>query len=63
MYEGLVAKKKNKARKSKKNDSGYTFLDFIFDVLVWIPELILLPFRILFWLLREIGLKSAACLL
>ncbi|HBT73311.1 MAG TPA: hypothetical protein DEB37_13985 [Lysinibacillus sp.] len=42
-------------RKGKKYHSGYTFLDFIFDVLVWIPELILLPFRVLFWLLRGIG--------
>ncbi|WP_155593548.1 hypothetical protein [Lysinibacillus cavernae] len=42
-------------RKNKKNDNGYTFLDFIFDVLFWIPELILLPFRVLFWLLRGIG--------
>jgi hypothetical protein len=48
-------RKKKKMRKSKKNNGNYTFLDFIFDVLFWIPELIFLPFRLIFWLLRGIG--------
>lgn len=48
-------RKKRKTRKSKKSNGDYTFLDFIFDVLFWIPELIFLPFRLIFWLLRGIG--------
>gem|GEM_PF-1228980 len=46
--------KKNQTRQSKKSDKNYTFLDFIFDVLFCIPELIFLPFRLIFWLLRGI---------
>lgn len=48
-------RKKNKTRKSKKSDKNYTFLDFILDVLSCIPELIFLPFRLIFLLLRGIG--------
>lgn len=48
-------KKKGKTRKSKKRDDQYTLADFIFDVLLWIPELVFLPFRILFWLVRGLS--------
>ncbi|MEK5233381.1 hypothetical protein MHB42_16875 [Lysinibacillus sp. FSL K6-0232] len=48
-------RRKNKTRKSKKNASDSTFFDFVFDVLFWLPELIFLPFRIIFWLLRALG--------
>nr|WP_240338455.1 hypothetical protein [Peribacillus alkalitolerans] len=48
-------KKKQKMRKYKKDSDHYTFFDLIFDVLFWIPELLLLPFRIIFWLLRGVG--------
>ncbi|MFC0301205.1 hypothetical protein ACFFIS_10305 [Virgibacillus soli] len=48
-------RKKEKTRKSKKRDDSYTFWDFILDVLFWIPELILFPFRLIFWSLRGIG--------
>ena len=48
-------KKKEKMRKSKKHNEHYTFGDFLIDVLIWIPELVLLPFRIIFWLLRGLG--------
>ena len=48
-------RKKNKSRKAKKSNGDYTLFDFIFDVLFWIPELIFLPFRLIFWLLRGIG--------
>ncbi len=46
---------RRKSRRNKKNHADYTFLDFVFDVLFWIPELIFLPFRVIFWLLRGIG--------
>ncbi|MDY0407461.1 hypothetical protein [Paracerasibacillus soli] len=55
VIEGLVEEKKEKTRKSKKRDDSYTFWDFILDVLFWIPELILFPFRLIFWSLRGIG--------
>ena len=48
-------KKKKKTRKGRKNKVDYTFWDLIVDVLIWLPELILLPFRIVFWSLRGIG--------
>lgn len=44
-------RKKEKTRKHR-NDHHYTFGDFIMDVLFWIPEIIVIPFRILFWLFR-----------
>ncbi|MGG3801838.1 hypothetical protein [Metabacillus fastidiosus] len=47
--------KKEKRQKNRKNSDRYTFGDFLLDVLDWVPELILLPFRILFWLFRGIG--------
>ncbi|MGG3805455.1 hypothetical protein [Metabacillus fastidiosus] len=48
-------KKKDKMRKSRKDNGHYTFVDFILDVLFWIPELIILPFRLVFWLIRGVG--------
>jgi len=48
-------RKKEKSRKRRKNNGNYTFLDFIMDVLFWVPELLVLPFRILIWLLRGLG--------
>ncbi|WP_010096929.1 hypothetical protein [Ornithinibacillus scapharcae] len=44
-------RKKEKTRKHRHGDR-YTFGDFLMDVLFWIPELIILPFRILFWAVR-----------
>ncbi|MGG3891767.1 hypothetical protein [Metabacillus fastidiosus] len=48
-------KKKDKMRKRRKDNGHYTFVDFILDVLFWIPELIILPFRLVFWLIRGVG--------
>lgn len=48
-------RKKKKTRRRRKNKNDYTFWDFIADTFLWIPELILLPFRIVFWSLRGIG--------
>ncbi|KGR77917.1 hypothetical protein CD29_13595 [Ureibacillus manganicus DSM 26584] len=48
-------KKKSKTRKNKKGNNHYTFFDFILDALFWLPELLFLPFRIVFWLLRGLG--------
>lgn len=48
-------KKKAKTRRNKKSHDHYTFWDGVLDVLFWVPELFLLPFRLIFWLLRGFG--------
>lgn len=45
--------KKEKLKKRRKKD--HDFIDFILDVLFAIPELIILPFRVVFWLIRGMG--------
>lgn len=45
-------KKKAALRKSKKDGDKYTVVDFLLDVLIWVPELLFLPFRMLFWMFR-----------
>lgn len=44
-------RKKEKTRKHRQ-DGRYTFGDFLMDVLFWIPEIIILPFRFLYWVAR-----------
>lgn len=53
MKESWISKKK--ASKKRRNTDHYSFWDFVFDALLWIPELVMLPFRITFWMLRGIG--------
>ncbi|MEK5069929.1 hypothetical protein [Sporosarcina sp. FSL K6-1508] len=38
----------------KKNNERYTIGDFFMDLLLWIPELLFLPFRLLFIGVRTI---------
>lgn len=47
--------KKEIRRNRRKYSDRYTFGDFIFEVFFWIPELLFLPFRIVFWLVRGVG--------
>ncbi|WP_042145900.1 hypothetical protein [Paucisalibacillus sp. EB02] len=47
-------RKKEKTRKHRKLDDRYTFGDFLMGVLFWVPEIILIPFRTLFWALRGV---------
>ncbi len=44
--------RKNKKRRDMRRNDQYSLIDLFLDVLVWIPELLLLPFRIIYWLLR-----------
>lgn len=44
-----------KTRKRKNSNGQYTFSDIVFDVLFWLPELILFPLRMIYWSLRMIG--------
>ena len=48
-------KKKEARRERRRYSDRYTFGDFIFDVFFWIPELLFIPFRMLFWLVRGLG--------
>jgi len=47
-------KQKEKTRKHRKIDDRYTVGDFLIDVLFWLPELIVIPFRIALWGVRAI---------
>lgn len=49
---GMFVEKRTEKRRKKKQNGSYTFVDFVFDVLFYIPELILLPFRLVFYLFR-----------
>ena len=48
-------KERGKREKKRRNLEGNSFIDFILEVLFWIPELIILPFRLIFWLIRGLG--------
>ncbi|MCF6138990.1 hypothetical protein [Pseudalkalibacillus berkeleyi] len=48
-------RKKARTRKARKGKGRYTFSDLLVDVMFWIPELILLPLRISYWMLRGLG--------
>jgi len=47
--------RKNKKRRDKRHKDQYSLIDLFLDVLIWIPELLFLPFRIIYWLLRGVG--------
>ncbi|MEC1302753.1 hypothetical protein [Lysinibacillus capsici] len=47
--------RKNKKRRDKRRKDQYSLIDLFLDVLIWIPELLFLPFRIIYWLLRGVG--------
>ncbi|WP_176167326.1 hypothetical protein [Mesobacillus jeotgali] len=48
----MFIEKRADRRRKKEREGSYTFWDFVFDVLLYIPELIFLPFRLVFYLLR-----------
>ncbi|MFG6116098.1 hypothetical protein ACGTN9_13035 [Halobacillus sp. MO56] len=54
MYERWE-KKKQKTRKARKNEEAYTFWDGFLDLLFWVPELLIVPVRMIFFALRLIG--------
>ncbi|WP_042225123.1 hypothetical protein [Oceanobacillus manasiensis] len=47
-------KKKARTRRARKDHNAYTKWDALMDVLFWVPELIILPFRLAFWLIRVV---------
>ncbi|MEH7444491.1 hypothetical protein V7201_19435, partial [Bacillus sp. JJ1122] len=48
----MFIEKRAEKRRMKKQEKNYGLWDFVSDVLFWIPELIILPFRLLFLLFR-----------
>ncbi|GLO65427.1 MULTISPECIES: hypothetical protein [Oceanobacillus] len=46
--------KNAKTRKQRKNKEDYTKKDLVLDILFWIPEIIVLPIRLIIWLVRGI---------
>ncbi|UOQ46960.1 hypothetical protein MUN88_12760 [Gracilibacillus caseinilyticus] len=46
---------KTKTKRSQIKNEPYSFWEFLFDILILIPEIIFLPFRIIFWLFRGAG--------
>ncbi|KIL51743.1 hypothetical protein KP77_12550 [Jeotgalibacillus alimentarius] len=49
-------REKKAARSQKRKDEGrYNFLDVLTDVLIWVPELVILPFRLIYLLFRLFG--------
>jgi hypothetical protein len=49
--------RKRMREKRKKGNHGerFTVLDFLLELLCWIPEVLISPFRTVAWLLRGIG--------
>lgn len=45
-------RQKHNQKQKTRNHGRYTFLDFVGDVLFYVPELIVLPFRLLWWIIR-----------
>jgi hypothetical protein len=59
--EGVLAMKRwrrrMKEKRTKKRDNGerFSFFDFLLELLFWIPEVLIFPFRLVYWLVRGIG--------
>ncbi|GAA0416038.1 hypothetical protein GT022_05330 [Agaribacter marinus] len=48
-------RKKVKTSRRKIEKENYTFWNVILDVLCWIPELVILPIRLVYWLIKSVG--------
>lgn len=48
----MFIEKRAEKRRKKKQENNYGLWDSVSDVLFWVPELIILPFRLLFLLFR-----------
>ncbi|BAC12940.1 hypothetical protein ACFQ4N_05215 [Oceanobacillus iheyensis] len=46
--------KKAKTRKQRKDKEDYTKKDLVLDILFWVPDIIILPIRLIIWLIRGI---------
>jgi hypothetical protein len=50
-------RKKMKEKRIKRRNQGehFSLVDFLLEILIWIPELLIFPFRVVFWLFRGLG--------
>jgi hypothetical protein len=46
---------KEKRKRKRESRERYSMWDGLFELLFWIPEILILPFRLIFWLFRGIG--------
>lgn len=51
----MFSGRRGKLRRKQKQDSPSGFWDLLIEGIFWVPELIVLPFRLLFWLVRFLG--------
>ena len=51
--KSLRQRRKEKRKKQKKKDNP--FWDAFIDSLLWIPDILLFPFRILYYVIRAFG--------
>lgn len=49
-----MGKEEIENKEKQKGKGDYTKTDLFFDILFWIPEVIILPIRILFWSFRGV---------
>ncbi|MBM7604155.1 hypothetical protein JOC75_002128 [Metabacillus crassostreae] len=47
-----MMKRKRRKKYRKTNQERYNFIDGVIDIAVYIPELIFLPFRLMWYLIR-----------
>ncbi|QAS54319.1 hypothetical protein HLI_19910 [Halobacillus litoralis] len=47
--------KRQVLRDKREGEGRYRFSDFITEVLCWVPELLIFPFRLLYWFVKGIG--------
>ncbi|MFB1083393.1 hypothetical protein [Jeotgalibacillus sp. JSM ZJ347] len=49
-------RERREAKSRKRKEEGkYGFWDVMMDILIWVPELIILPFRLVYLLFRLFG--------
>jgi hypothetical protein len=50
-------RKKMKEKRTRRRSQGehFSLVDFLLEVLIWIPEILIFPFRLVFWLFRGLG--------
>ncbi|SDJ11567.1 hypothetical protein SAMN04490247_0801 [Salimicrobium halophilum] len=47
-------KRKERSRRRQKREEAYTWADILFDIVLWVPEVLALPFRLLYYFGRLI---------
>ncbi|SFJ25136.1 hypothetical protein SAMN04487936_101446 [Halobacillus dabanensis] len=53
--KGWRRSKRKIFKHQSRREEKYKFFDLVIEILFWIPEILIFPFRLLFWMLRGIG--------